>query len=129
MFESTHQENERKFYWLNLDPKISLASCKSQFRTWPFWSPYFCKPHFSAYIICSINLFASWWSREVVWWSISVFSHIFWDSSWNFIPWLMKFFFGTPNLLSTLSKNAYVVHSLLQSSNGTNPTTWKSVQS
>ncbi len=122
---NSHQENERKFYQLNLYPIISLASYKSQFWIWHFWSPYFCRPHFAAYTICSINLFASWWSCEVVWWLISVFSRIFWDSPWNFVPWSMKTLIGAPNLLSTLSKNAYAIHSLLQFGNGTNPTTWK----
>jgi hypothetical protein len=53
-------------------------------------------------------------------WSINAYSHNSWNSVWNYVPWSTKNSIGTPNLLNTLSKNAYVALSLLQSSNKTN---------
>ncbi len=105
----------KKTCWLNLYPIVNYGSYKSQFRIWLLWRPYFCK---SSFTICTIhiNSFVSRWFCEVVQWSINVFSH----NSWNFVPWLVKILVRTPNLLSTLSKDAYVTPSLLWSNNGTN---------
>jgi hypothetical protein len=114
------EKDERKAYQLNLYPITSHGSYKSQFQVWPLWRPYFCKPHFTICTIHLTNLFASWWSHEVVWWSINALSHSSWNSPWNYVPWLVRTSARAPNLLSTLTKNAYDVPSLLRSGNGTN---------
>ncbi len=114
------EKDEREACQLNLYTIASHGNCKSQSRVWPLWRPYFHKPHFTVYTICLTNPFASGWSHEIMRWSINAFSHNSWNSPHNFIPWSMKTLIGTPNLLSTLSKNAYVVPSLLQSDNATN---------
>jgi hypothetical protein len=67
-----------------------------------------------------INPFASWWLREVVPRSINAFSHNFWKSPHNYISWSVKTSARTPNLLNTLSKNAYASPLLSWISNGTN---------
>jgi hypothetical protein len=68
-------------------------------------------------IIRLANLSTSWWSHEIVRWSINVFSHNFWNSPHNFVPWSMTTSVGALSLLNSMSKNAYA--SLLQFGNGT----------
>ncbi len=80
----------------------------------------FHNPCFTICTIHSTNMSTLRWSHEIVWWSIDAFSHKYWKSFRNFIPWLVKTSVGTPNLLNMSSRNAYVAFSLLQSSNGTN---------
>jgi hypothetical protein len=65
---------------LNLYPIVNHSNCKSQFQVWFFWSPYFHKPHFTICTILLVSPFASKWFHEVVWWSISDFSHNLWNS-------------------------------------------------
>ncbi len=85
----------------------------------------------SFFIICTIcstnpsasgstNPCTSRWSYEVVQWSINTFSHNSWNSPQNYVPWSMRILTRAPNLLNIMSKNAYVVFSLLWSKNGTN---------
>ncbi len=95
-------------------------NCKSQFRVWPLWRPYFCKPRFIVYTIHSTNLSTLGWSHEIMQWSINAFSHNSWNSPHNFVPWSVRTSIGSPNLLNTLSRNAYVAFSLLRFGNGTN---------
>ncbi len=99
---------------------ISHGSCKSQSWIWPLWRPYFHKSCFIISTIHSTKPFALGWSHEIVQWSISAFSHNFWSSPQNYVPWSMRILVKAPNLLSTLSKNAYVASSLLWSNNKTN---------
>jgi hypothetical protein len=104
-----YEKDEKEACWLNLYPIASHGSYKSQFCVWPLWRPYFCKSHFTVSTIRLVNPFALGWFHEVVRWSINVFSHNSWNSPYNFVPWLVRTLARTPNLLSTLSKNAYDV--------------------
>jgi hypothetical protein len=81
---------------------------------------YLCEPRFIVYTICLVNFFASRWFHKVVQWSIDVFSHDYWNSPWNFVPWLVNTSTRVSNYVNTLSKNADVVFSLLQYANDTN---------
>ncbi len=84
------------------------------------WRPYFCKPCVTIFTFHLVNLSTLIWSHEVVRWLMNVFSHNFWNSPWNFVPWSMTTLTRAPNLQNTMSKNPYVVISLLQSGNATN---------
>jgi hypothetical protein len=96
---------------LNLYPIVSHGRCKSQSWIWPLWRPYFRKPRFNVY-------------TKMVSWSCAMINQCFLtqllEFPWNFVPWLVRTSIGAPNLLSTLSKNAHVMPSLLRSDNGTN---------
>jgi len=111
---------KKKIYQLNLYPIASHGSCKSQSQLWPLWRPYFCKPCFIVSTIRSTNPSTSRWSCEIMQWSINVFTHNSWNSPQNFVPWYVRTSARTPNLLSNLSKNEYVIFSLLWFGNGTN---------
>jgi hypothetical protein len=47
------EKDEKKVCQLNLYPIVSHGSCKSQSQVWPLWRPYFRKPYFTMYTICS----------------------------------------------------------------------------
>jgi hypothetical protein len=53
------EKYERQAYRLNLHPTTNHGSCKSQFRIWPLWRPYFHKPRFTFFTIHLTNLYAS----------------------------------------------------------------------
>ncbi len=56
-------------------------------------------------------------------------SHNSWNSSWNFVPWLVRTLVGAQNLLNTLYKNACDTISLPQFAMAPIPTIWKYIQS
>jgi hypothetical protein len=114
------EKDEKEACQLNLYPITNHGNYKSQFRIWPLWRPYFHKPHFIVCTIHSTNMSTSRWFHDVVQWLINVFSHNSWNCPWNFVLWLMRTLARAPNLLSTLSKNAYATLSLLWFDNGTN---------
>jgi len=114
------EKDEKEAFQLNLYPITNHGSCKSQFRIWPLWRPYFPNPLFIVCTIRSTNPSTLGWSHEVVRWSINIFSHNSWNSPQNYVPWSVRISTRAPNLLNILSKNAYVVISLLRSKNGTN---------
>ncbi len=92
---------------MNLYPATNHGSCRFQFWTWLFWSPYFRKLCLVTCTICSNNLSISRWSHEIMWRLISDDSYNFWNFPWNSVPWWVKTSTRAPNLLSTLPKNAY----------------------
>ncbi len=114
------ENDAREAYRLNLYPMANHGNYMSQFLVRPFWKPYLHNPHF---IICTIHLANHvhfkmvLWRCEVVWWSINVFSHNFWNFPQNFAPWLVRTSIGAPNLLNILCKNAYATPSLLRFNN------------
>jgi hypothetical protein len=123
------KKNEKEACSLNLYPITNHGDYRSQSQIWPLWNPYFYKPFFIVSTICSINMFVLGWSREVMQWSINVFLHNFWNSPRNFIFWLMRTLTRTPNLLSTMSKNAHEPLHYYNMAITPTPTTWRNAQS
>ncbi len=126
------EKDEREAYWLNLYPITNHGNYKPQYWVWPLWKPYFHKPRFTIYTIYtihSINLSASRWFWEVVWWSVNVFSHNFWNSPWNFVPWSVKTPVGALNLLIPNPKMHMLLLHYYNSAMELTPTTWKNVKS
>ncbi len=85
------ENDARKTCWLRHMPYATMIITNFNFLTWPFLSPYFYKPHFTT---CTIHLANPStllrWFCEVLWWSINVFSHNFWNSPHNFLLWFMN---------------------------------------
>ncbi len=123
------EKDEREVCQLNLYPIVNYGSYKSQSWVWHFWKPYFCNPCFTVCTIRLANSFASGWSCEVMQWSINVFSHNFWNSPRNFIPWLVRTSVGAPNLLSTYPKMHMLFLNCYNPAMESMPTTCINVQS
>ncbi len=114
------ENDANEAYQLNLYTMANHSKCRSQSLIWPFWKPYLGNCHFTIYTIHLANSSTSRWSCEMVQWSINAFSHNFLKFPQNSIPWLVRTSTWTLNPLNVLSKNAYVVISILRFGNGIN---------